>query len=452
MVDISAVLDSAGAGLAATGKKGGKEALSGAGESGAQAGFIAVLMAQANGDGAARGLVPEWSALVAEGASAAKPLPMGHQPGAAGPDLVEAWQAGSMPGFASMQGRTESPAGLVAGSVPAQGFRPAGQASLLPVGQADPALAEAVSGVQSTLPDQAELALVGQAEEGAPDAGVVAQVIDAQAALVGVPGLSQALVVAQGGQSKAASLGGDPDVPGEPRGGDRLIRMLAAGDAREAATSAPVGGNVARDLPSASPVGGEGMRNIELPTELLAAESSAGASVPSLPAPQGPAQDPSVLRPFDHTLRQVEARLNLSVEAPVRSPAFAQELGEKVVWLAGRQGQVAEMVLNPPQLGTLEVRLTLSGSEAGAQFYSANPVVRETIESALPRLRDMMAQAGINLGEANVRDQSFQQGARAENAGQRGVILPGVVEESAEGGLVLATLRSQGRGLVDLYA
>ena len=228
--------------------------------------------------------------------------------------------------------------------------------------------------------------------------------------------------------------------------------MLAAGDAREAATSAPVGGNVARDLPSVSPVGGEGMRNIELPTELLAAESSAGASVPSLPAPQGPAQDPSVLRPFDHTLRQVEARLNLSVEAPVRSPAFAQELGEKVVWLAGRQGQVAEMVLNPPQLGTLEVRLTLSGSEAGAQFYSANPVVRETIESALPRLRDMMAQAGINLGEANVRDQSFQQGARAENAGQRGVILPGVVEESAEGGLVLATLRSQGRGLVDLYA
>jgi flagellar hook-length control protein FliK len=159
----------------------------------------------------------------------------------------------------------------------------------------------------------------------------------------------------------------------------------------------------------------------------------------------------SAMRPFEQVLRQVEPRLNVSVEAHVKTPAFANELGEKMVWLAGRQGQVAEMTLNPPQLGSVEIRLTVAGGEAGAQFFSANPTVREAIEAAMPRLRDMMAQAGINLGEANVRDQSFSQDRGTERpATTASSLLP--VAEVAHEGMGFGASRSVGLGLVDLYA
>jgi len=159
----------------------------------------------------------------------------------------------------------------------------------------------------------------------------------------------------------------------------------------------------------------------------------------------------ALAHPFDQALRQAETRINAAIEAPVRSPAFAAELGDKVVWLASRQGQFAELSLNPPQMGALEVRLSLSGSgDASAQFFSPNPIVREAIDAALPRLREMMAQAGINLGEAEVREHAFgrreQSDMRGQNPAQEAEIPLHQAVMAGVGGA-----RSAGVGLVDLY-
>ncbi len=180
-----------------------------------------------------------------------------------------------------------------------------------------------------------------------------------------------------------------------------------------------------------------------------AGETLTAAASP-LPAKTEATADSMPPRGFDQVLRQVETRLNVSVEAPVRGAAFAQELGDKVVWLASRNSQVAELSLNPPQLGSVEVRLTLSGGEAGAQFFVASPVAREAIESALPRLRELMAQAGINLGEAQVRDQALSQGRNGDQPSVGGNGSLG--EEALPVAQIPATARAAGLGLVDLYA
>lgn len=174
------------------------------------------------------------------------------------------------------------------------------------------------------------------------------------------------------------------------------------------------------------------------------------AAASPLPAKTEANADSMLPRGFDQVLRQVETRLNVSVEAPVRGAAFAQELGDKVVWLASRNNQVAELSLNPPQLGSVEVRLTLSGGEAGAQFFAASPVAREAIESALPRLRELMAQAGINLGEAQVRDQALSQGRNGDQPGAGGNGSLG--EEALPVAQIPTMARAAGLGLVDLYA
>lgn len=187
----------------------------------------------------------------------------------------------------------------------------------------------------------------------------------------------------------------------------------------------------------------------------LAAPSTgmSGEGLAPLPGIAGAGAEIPVPRGFEHAPRPAEARLNVSVDAPVKSPAFAGELGEKIVWLAGRQGQIAEISLNPPHMGALEVRLTVSGGEAGAQFFSVNPVVRDAIEAALPRLRELMAQAGITLGEAQVRDEAFMQGKNPEASDRNAAAAMG---ESGGGGDIgamtgIGMVRARGMGLVDLY-
>lgn len=106
----------------------------------------------------------------------------------------------------------------------------------------------------------------------------------------------------------------------------------------------------------------------------------------------------------------------MTMQASFGATGWQQELGDKVVWMASGKGHVSDLILNPPSLGTVEIRLHVNGTEAGAQFFAANADVRNALEQALPRLREMMAEAGIALGNAMVSSQSFsQQDSPAQN-------------------------------------
>jgi flagellar hook-length control protein FliK len=158
----------------------------------------------------------------------------------------------------------------------------------------------------------------------------------------------------------------------------------------------------------------------------------------------------TLAHPFEQVLRQAEARVNAAIDTPVQSASFASELGDKVVWLSGRQGQIADISLNPPQMGSLEVRLTVSGGDATAQFFSPNPAVRDVIDAALPKLREMMAQAGLSLGNTEVHDQTSSQREASQQPSQAASSGNDiVVNHTALAGIGM--IRSSGSGLVDLY-
>lgn len=220
--------------------------------------------------------------------------------------------------------------------------------------------------------------------------------------------------------------------------------------ANVAANAADVGQALPPALPSrevaASPVPVDVMAEVKLESVVLPALSPVASARADLAASTSIA----TVHPFEQVLRQAETKVNAAIEAPVRSALFATELADKVVWLSGRQGQFADLSLNPPQMGALEVRLKVSGVDATAQFFSPNPVVRDAIDAALPKLRELMAQAGLSLGEAEVRDHAF---SRRESAEMQS---PSPVREAdiAANQAVLAGIgivRSGGLGLVDLY-
>jgi len=112
----------------------------------------------------------------------------------------------------------------------------------------------------------------------------------------------------------------------------------------------------------------------------------------------------------------------LALDTQMGQPKWGNDFSQKIVWLAHQNHQVAELKLNPAHLGPVEIMLSLSGdngTQAAAQFVSPHLAVREAIEAALPRLREMMAESGIQLGDVMVGSESFQQNDKGEQFGQQ---------------------------------
>ena len=98
----------------------------------------------------------------------------------------------------------------------------------------------------------------------------------------------------------------------------------------------------------------------------------------------------------------------LEVATPVQSPNWSGEVGQRVVWMARNNVQEAQLSINPPQLGPIEITLSLNDDQASARFVSPYAEVRDLLEQALPKLREMLAGAGVQLGQSEVGAQSQQ--------------------------------------------
>ena len=111
----------------------------------------------------------------------------------------------------------------------------------------------------------------------------------------------------------------------------------------------------------------------------------------------------------------------INLQTPIGQPKWEGDFAQKIVWLSNQQQTSAEIRLNPAHLGPVDVMLNLSKNELGdqevmIQFASTHLVTREAIEAALPKLREMMLENGIALGNVSVGADSFRQQAEA---GQR---------------------------------
>ena len=139
-----------------------------------------------------------------------------------------------------------------------------------------------------------------------------------------------------------------------------------------------------------------------------------------------------------------------AVQTRVGERAWDQAVGEKLVWMVNQKHQVAQLHLNPPELGPLKISISLDQNQASAQFFSAHASVREALETAMPRLREMLADSGITLGNASVGTEAFREPAQQQP--RTHVAQPDVV--AADSGMVASgeRLLRPMLGLVDTFA
>ena len=311
----------------------------------------------------------------------------------------------------------------------------------------------------------------GEDTHGAPDGREPGtDALPATGAAAGTPALPPAEPASGGPESLAGQMlallgitlpgaGADPE-PAPPRATGALAPRAAqvtggmpvlpglAQPAAAAELAATVAGNAAGSASSAA--SGDALPSAAQPFAALEALDASVLETGRDTSASQTAAQPAV------QARAPAPALPPALAAPLSMPAdpdggFDDGLGARIGWMAGQQLGRAEIRLNPEQLGVIDLRLELDGNRVSVELASGSQDVRQALEASLARLREMLAQQGLDLARADVgsgrREDGGGQGAPANALPAGGSAESG---EHATDPAALVTLRRH--GLLDEYA
>jgi flagellar hook-length control protein FliK len=140
---------------------------------------------------------------------------------------------------------------------------------------------------------------------------------------------------------------------------------------------------------------------------------------------------------------------SLPIGPPPGQAEWGEAVGQRVLWMVSNKNQVAELRLNPPDLGPVEVKVRHDDDGVRLTFAAGNAAVREALESAAPRLREMFLAEGLNLAQVDIG----QRQAGAERDGAAGGAEAGddMPAGDAEIDAAAAVMRATPVGLVDVF-
>ncbi|WP_139215173.1 flagellar hook-length control protein FliK [Oceanisphaera psychrotolerans] len=100
----------------------------------------------------------------------------------------------------------------------------------------------------------------------------------------------------------------------------------------------------------------------------------------------------------------------------------AKQLAQQVQVMVNQNLQAADIRLSPSELGGLRIQVKMEQGEVQVQFLASQPQARELFDQALPRLREMLGQQGLNLsqGQQGALHQGDRQQAGTQEQGPRG--------------------------------
>jgi len=101
---------------------------------------------------------------------------------------------------------------------------------------------------------------------------------------------------------------------------------------------------------------------------------------------------------------QANTDINTGLNASGRSGNFdwSNALGEKVRWMRNANISIAELHLHPAELGSIEIKIVTEDQLARISFITSSAAARDIIEESLPKLRDSLADSGLELDQSDI--------------------------------------------------
>jgi len=108
------------------------------------------------------------------------------------------------------------------------------------------------------------------------------------------------------------------------------------------------------------------------------------------------------------------ASAHFKLDVPPQSPQWSEQIAQRITIMSNEHIQSARIQLDPPELGLLEIKIRVQQDQVNVAFASNHQAVRDALETQAPRLKELMEQQGVDLGDVNVSDHGQQQTAQQE--------------------------------------
>ncbi|MCB5357717.1 flagellar hook-length control protein FliK [Vibrio lentus] len=115
------------------------------------------------------------------------------------------------------------------------------------------------------------------------------------------------------------------------------------------------------------------------------------------------------------------AEIQAAQQAPLQltKELANEQVAEKVQMMMSKNLKNLDIRLDPPELGQMKIRMTMNNDVANVHFTVSNQQARDVIEQTLPRLREMLAQQGMQLADSSVQQQNSGQSQDSYNSGEQ---------------------------------
>ena len=130
-----------------------------------------------------------------------------------------------------------------------------------------------------------------------------------------------------------------------------------------------------------------------------------------------PALNAAAFTPTPTALREAPPPAAVALATPLDAPEFSQMLGLQVSLLAQGGVQMAELHLNPADMGPVSVQIVMDGQSAQVDFGADVAATRHAIEAGLPELASALREAGFTLTGGGVSQHSRGRHREGASAG-----------------------------------
>jgi flagellar hook-length control protein FliK len=91
-----------------------------------------------------------------------------------------------------------------------------------------------------------------------------------------------------------------------------------------------------------------------------------------------------------------------AIQLPTGTKGWDNLLSNRVMWMVGNQLQQASVHITPRHLGPIDIQVSIQNDQTSVSFLAQNAAVKEALEAAIPRLREMFADSNLQLVNVDV--------------------------------------------------
>jgi flagellar hook-length control protein FliK len=192
----------------------------------------------------------------------------------------------------------------------------------------------------------------------------------------------------------------------------------------------------------------------DAPVEAFVLPDAPAASDAAAP----PANSPPALAPAQPhaagTAQAADASALSGQGTPIdtRADRWHDALASRVQVLVDQHVGEARIKLNPPELGSVDIKISLVDDKTFVQLTAGTSAARDELSQSLPRLRELLSAGGLSLGGASVHGGHAGAGGQEAASGRIGVPAYASSAVAADDEPQVVRFAPRATGRIDLFA